>query len=139
MISVRRSLRILRRHWKLTAIAVFSLSIAMALGVISLSISEYSLAAASCRSGSRPPGDDFLAFPDEAVGQISYPDYKYFRENNHVFTDVAAAPNSISVIANSDGTREVKLVIRPVSDNYFASSGAPAVSRALFSRRGSGC
>src|ERR1700741_4192946 len=30
--------RVLRRHWKLTAVAVFSLSIAMALGVVSLSI-----------------------------------------------------------------------------------------------------
>src|SRR3954453_14643857 len=30
----------LRKHWKLTAIAVFSLSIAMALGVIALSVSN---------------------------------------------------------------------------------------------------
>ncbi len=40
----------------------------------------------------------------EAAGQISYLDYKYIRENNHVFTDVAAAPNSIGINANSDGT-----------------------------------
>jgi putative ABC transport system permease protein len=37
---VFRSTRILLKHWKLTAIAVFSLSIAMALGVISLSVSN---------------------------------------------------------------------------------------------------
>ena len=30
-----RSLRMLLKHWKLTAIAVFSLAIAMALGVVS--------------------------------------------------------------------------------------------------------
>jgi hypothetical protein len=33
-------MRILGKHWKLTAIAVFSLSIAMALGVIALSFSN---------------------------------------------------------------------------------------------------
>ena len=32
MIPAIRSVRMLRKHWKLTAIAVFSLSIAMALG-----------------------------------------------------------------------------------------------------------
>ena len=28
---------------------------------------------------------------------MSYPDYEYFRKNNHVFTDIAAAPNSIGL------------------------------------------
>src|SRR5260370_4351716 len=34
------SVRILRKHWKLTAIAVLSLAVAMALGVLSLSLSN---------------------------------------------------------------------------------------------------
>jgi len=118
-----RSLRILRKHWKLTAIAVFSLSIAMALGVVSLSVSNTVL----LLPPAAPEPDRLVAISSrsasEAVGQISYPDYKYIRENNHVFTDVAAAPNSISVNANSDGSHEVKVVTRPVSDNYFAVLG----------------
>jgi len=86
--------RALRRQWKVTATAIFSLSIAMTLGVVSLSL-----------------GNTFLLLPPAATapdrlvtiaarltggepGQISYPDYKYYEENNHVFTDIAA-PTSI--------------------------------------------
>ncbi len=40
MIAAIRSVRTLARYWKLTAISAFSLSIAMALGVLGLSISN---------------------------------------------------------------------------------------------------
>jgi len=71
----------------------------MALGVVSLSVSNTVL----LLPPAAPEPDRLVAISSrsasEAVGQISYPDYKYIRENNHVFTDVAAAPNSISVNA----------------------------------------
>src|ERR1700689_3867582 len=77
MISTMRSLRILGKHWKLTAIAVFSLSIALALGVVSLSVSNTALLLPP--AGAEP--DQLVTIssraPDENVGQISYPDYKY--------------------------------------------------------------
>jgi predicted permease len=123
MISMMRSLRILGKHWKLTAIAVFSLSIALALGVVSLSVSNTALLLPPAAAEPDRLVTISSQAPDEKVGQISYPDYKYIRENNHVFTDVAAAPNSVSVNANSDGTRVVKVFSRPVSDNYFAVLG----------------
>src|ERR1035438_8606152 len=117
--NVARSLRIFRKHWKLTAIALFSLSIAMALGVISLSVANTFLLLAPAA----PQPDRLVTISshtsEEAVGHISYPDYKYFREHNHVFTDIAAAPDSIQVNASNDGTRLVTVVARPVSDNYF--------------------
>ena len=123
MLRTLRSVRILCKHWKLTAIAVFSLSIAMALGVLSLSVSNTFLLMAPAA-----PEPDRLVMiysrsASETIGQIAYPDYKYYREKNHVFTDIAAAPNSIQVNANSDGKNEVKVVSRPVSDNYFAVLG----------------
>jgi putative ABC transport system permease protein len=119
MIFILRQIRVLQRHWKLAAVAVFSLSIAMALGILSLSITNTFLLL--------PPtaaAPDRLVMihgrtPGEQIGQISYPDYKYYRENNHVFTDIAATPNSIHVNFNFEGDREVKVVARPVSDNYF--------------------
>lgn len=123
MISMLRALRILGKHWKLTAIAVFSLSIALALGVVSLSVSNTALLLPPAAAEPDRLVTISSRSPDEKVGQISYPDYKYIRENNHVFTDVAAAPNSVSVNANSDGTQVVKVVSRPVSDNYFAVLG----------------
>ncbi len=119
-----RSLRHLAKHWKLSAIAVFSLSIAMALGVVSLSISNTFLMLP-------PPAPEpdrlvmiYSRSPSEAIGQFSYPDYKYLQENNHVFTDVAAAPNSISMSENrSPETGEIKFLTRPVSGNYLNVMG----------------
>jgi predicted permease len=123
MLKILRPVRILRKHWKLTAVAIFSLSIAMALGVISLSITNTFLLLPP--AGAEPdrlvmiyahtPGDD--------TAHVSYPDYKYFRENNHVFTDIAGTPDAIGVQATSDGVREVKVTSRPVSDNYFSVMG----------------
>jgi len=120
---VFRSTRILLKHWKLTAIAVFSLSIAMALGVISLSVSNTFLLLPPAASEPDRLVKIYTRSPTEAVGAVSYPDYKYYRENNHVFTDIAAAPNSIQVNSSFDGDREIKVVARPVSDNYFAVMG----------------
>jgi len=76
-----RQLRVLKRHWTLSAVAVFSLSIAMALGILSLSFTNtfFILAPAGVDPDrlvmlhSRSPGEE--------IGQVSYPDYKYYREN----------------------------------------------------------
>jgi predicted permease len=123
MILIFRQIRVLQRHWKLAGIAVFSLSIAMALGVLSLSITNtfFLLPPAGAAPDrlvmihTRSPGED--------IGHVSYPDYKYYRENSHVFTDIAASPVSIQVQTHRDNNGEVKIVARPVSDNYFAVMG----------------
>src|SRR5882724_11815460 len=121
MAAALRSLRTLHRHWKLTAISAFSLSIAMALGIIGLSVSNTILILPPAA-----PAPDRLVMiynrsPGKAIDQISYPDYEYYRDNNHVFTDVAAAPNSIGINDdfNFEG-RDVRVITRPVSENYFA-------------------
>jgi predicted permease len=71
--------------------------------------------------------------PSENIGQISYPDYEYYRDHNHVFEDVAAAPNSISV--NEDRNfehQDVKVMSRPVSGNYLTVMGIhPFLGRLL--------
>jgi predicted permease len=123
MLSIFRPIRVLTRHSKLAAVAIFSLSMAMALGILGLSITNTFFIVAP--AGTEP---DRLVMihsrsPGEDIGQVSYPDYKYYRENNHVFTDIAASPTSINVGTNFDENREVKIVSRPVSDNYFAVMG----------------
>ncbi len=120
---VFRSTRILLQHWKLTAIAVFSLSIAMALGVVSLSVSNTFLLLPPAASEPDRLVKIYSRTPTEPMADVSYPDYKYYRENNRVFTDIAAAPNSIQVSEDFDDNREIKVVARPVSDNYFAVMG----------------
>ena len=95
--SIRFSLRILRKHWKLTSIAIFSLAIAMAAGAVGFSIFNALLL--------RPPAvpapaqlvSVYASTPTEEFNGICYDDYKYYRDNNHVFSDVLAFPYSISV------------------------------------------
>ena len=119
-----KALRTARRYWKLIAVSCFSLSIAMALGVLALSLSNTVLLLPP--SGAEP---DRLVMiyshsAHEDIGEVSYLDYEYFRKNNHVFTDIAAAPNSIGLNVDfDDAGREVKLATRPVADNYFAVLG----------------
>jgi hypothetical protein len=101
------SLRILRKHWKLTVVAVVSLTVAMAMGVLCLSLSNTFL----LQAPAAPQPDRLVMIHGRsaatAVDQISYPDYQYLRDHNHVFTDIAADPNSISLTAirTSGGTK----------------------------------
>ena len=125
----------MRHHWKLTAIAAVSLSVAMALGVIGLSVSNTILILPPAA-----PAPDRLVMmytrsAGKAIDSVSYPDYEYYRDNNHVFTDVAAAPNSIGLNDdfNFEG-RDIKVITRPVSENYFAVMGIRPHLGRLFSR-----
>ena len=129
MAALLRSLQILRRNLSLTLIAIFSLSMAMALAVIGLSISDTSLLVP-------PPGVAtdrlvaiYLKSPGEDIGHLSYPDYQYYLDNNHVFTDVAAIPGAISAMRvpfGPEGATSRPLVTvasNPVSENYFSVLG----------------
>lgn len=118
-----RSLRILRKNWKLTAVSIFSLSIAMAIGVVSLGVSNTALLIP-------PPGASperlvqiYLRSPGAAIDHISYPDYEYYRQNNHVFTDVAAVPQSVSVTIDTDSGKKETFLSINVSTNYFSVLG----------------
>ncbi len=124
MRTLLRSARILKKNWKLTAIAIFSLSVAMALAVVSLGVSNTSLLAP-------PPGvapdrlvQIYSHTPEKGVESISYPDYEYYRENNRVFSDVAAVPESVTMTTSSsdDGAKET-LIETMVSGNYFSVLG----------------
>ena len=124
MTSAMRSLRVLRRYWGLTLISLVSLTIAMALGVAGLSVANTFVVLAPAA-----PQPDRLVMiysrqPGKEIEQISFPDYEYYRTNNHVFTDVAAAPNSVGIDDdfNFDG-RDVKVATRAVSETYFAVLG----------------
>lgn len=129
MLALLRSLRILCRNLSLTLIAIFSLSMAMVLAVIGVSVSDTSLMVP-------PPGvatdrlvEIYLRSPGENIGQVSYPDYQYYRANNHVFTDVAAIPEAITLIRVPFGPEGatsrplVNIAFNPVSENYFSVLG----------------
>src|SRR5262245_4940485 len=137
MMKMFRPIRALNRHKKLAAVAIFSLSIAMALGIVSLSIGNTFLLLPPSAVAPNRLVMMHARWPGEDIGQISYPDYKYLREKNHVFADIAAAPNSIEVKTSwegsTEGKSEVKIVARPVTDNYFAVMGIQPYLGGFFS------
>jgi predicted permease len=123
MLHILRPVGILRKQWKLSLAAIFSLSIALTLGVVALSIGNTFL---FLPPAGADPGRLVMIYaqnPGEDSEHISYPDYEYFRKNNHVFTDIAASPNSIGVEEVMDSNGDVKLASRPVSDNYLSVLG----------------
>src|SRR5215469_2418948 len=140
MSALVRSLRILRENWKLTAIAIFSLSIAMAIGVICLSVSDTSLFVPP--AGAEP--DRLVAIYSRTrsteIDHISYPDYQFLRDNNRVFTEVAAMPESITAIRTTFGAAGqtnlpiVTIAYNPVSENYFSVLGIRPFLGRLFAR-----
>ena len=115
-----RVLRTLSRQWQLATVATFSLTIGMALGILALSAANTMLLLPLAA----PRPDRLVTIysrgADNGVDQISYPDLEYYRANNHVFTGIAASPNSVSLsIDRSNDGREYRVIGRPISANYF--------------------
>jgi MacB-like periplasmic core domain len=138
MAALLRSLRILRKNWKLALIAIFSLSIAMATGVTCLSISNTSLLVAPAGMAPNRLVTIDQQSPGKKIDHISYPDYQYYRENNHVFTDVAAIPETITAVRAGLGAADetdkplVTVAYNSVSENYFSVLGLKPYLGRLF-------
>jgi predicted permease len=121
--SIRFSLRILRKHAKLASIAVFSLAIGLAAASAGLSTFHALLL--------RPPAvvdpnrllTVYTVTPNEPFNQVSYPDYRYYRDNNSVLSGLCAVPFSISLQTIIFEHREKRGLINAVSANYFAVLG----------------
>jgi predicted permease len=130
--DVHFGLRMMLKNWRLTSVAVCSLAVAMAVSVAGLSVFNAVML--------RPPA---AADPDRLVTiytrspagefeNVSYPDYKYYRDNNQVFSGIAAFPYSVSKFDMSFGDRHEKATISAVSDDYFAVMGIrPLLGRAF--------
>src|SRR6202046_3952383 len=121
--SIRFSLRILRKHAKLACIAVFSLAIGLAATSVGLSTFHALLL--------RPPAvvepnrllTVYTVTPTEPFNQVSYPDYRYYRDNNNVFSGLCAMPYNIGMRTIVFEHRERNGLINAVSDNYFSVLG----------------
>jgi putative ABC transport system permease protein len=121
---MRPALRRARRFWQPIAVSCFSLSIALALGVLALSVSNTILLLPPSAPDASRLVTLYSRAVDEQIGHFSYPDYLYYRAHNHVFADIAAEPESIGISEDiDDDGRKTKVVTRPVSENYFAVLG----------------
>ena len=138
MTATIRSLRILRKNWKLGAIAILSLSVAMAIQVICLGISNTTLLIPP--AGEKP--NRLVTIYEQATGKgldhSSYTDFEYYRDNNHVFAGVAALAEEITagrMTYGSPSQTQKPLVVvtsNPVSENYFSVIGLKPFLGRLF-------
>jgi len=106
----------------------------MAVGIVGLSVSNTILVLPPAAPEPSRLVTVYVRSASNPIDQVSYLDYQYYRDNNHVFADLAAAPNSISLNEdfNFEG-RDVKVITRPVSGNYFAVMGIRPYLGRLFS------
>jgi macrolide transport system ATP-binding/permease protein len=128
--SIRFSLRILKKHWKLTSIAIFSLAIAMSAGGVGFSVFNALLLRPPAVPAPKQLVSIYTTTPTEEFSGINYDDYKYYRDNNHMFSDVLAFPYSIWVEPITYDHQSKSGLINAVSDNYFSVLGV----RPLFGR-----
>ncbi|MGA7919613.1 MAG: ADOP family duplicated permease [Candidatus Acidiferrales bacterium] len=132
--STRFSLRILKKHWKITSIAVSSLAIAMAAGTVGFSVFNALLV--------RPPAvvapnrllTVYSATPAEEFNGICYDDYTFYRDNNEVFSSSMAFPYSITLNPIVYDHRTKAGLINAVSDTYFSVLGVRPLLGRVFAR-----
>jgi predicted permease len=132
--SIRFSLRILSKHWKLTSIAVFSLAIAMAAGAVGFSVFNTLLLRPPAVPSPEQLVSIYTTTPTEEFSGTNYDDYKYYRDNNHAFSDVLAFPYSIAVRPISYEGRIKSGLMNAVSDNYFSVLGVRPLLGRVFAR-----
>jgi predicted permease len=132
--SIRFSLRILRKHWKLTSIGVFSLAIAIAAGAAGISVFNALLLRPPAVPAPEQLVTVYESIPKNEFNNISYEDYKYYRDNNRVFSDVLAFPYSISVTPVSVEHKTKPALINAVSDNYFSVLSVRPILGRTFTR-----
>lgn len=122
--------RTLIKNWKLAAIAVFSLSVAMALAVVGIGVSNYVLLRPLAAADPGRLVTIYQRSAETAVEGISYPAYKYYRDQSRSFLGVAAYPTLLSKSWLED---RGELLAEAVSDNYFSVMGMQPVLGRFFS------
>lgn len=130
----RYGVRMLSKNWRLTSLAVCSLGVAMAVSVIGLSVWNTVLLRPPTAADPGRLVTIYTRSPTGAFEDVSYPDYQYYRDNNQVFSGIAAFPNSISKLNMSFGKRNEVGTMNTLSDNYFTVMGIRPMLGRLFVR-----
>jgi predicted permease len=132
--SLRFSLRVLAKHWKLSLIGIFSLAIAMSAGTAGFSVFNALLLRPPAVHAPTQLATVYTSTPSDEFSGICYDDYKYYRDNNHVFSDLMSFPYSISVNDVRYEGRMKQGLINAVSDTYFSVLGVQPMLGRVFAR-----
>jgi putative ABC transport system permease protein len=123
MQDIHYGLRMLAKNWKLAGIAAVSLAIAMTLSVLGLSVANGVLLRPPFAKAPQQLLTIYTSTPAAEFDDVSYPDYKFYRDHNRSFSGLAAAPNGISKVRFVYRGREEMGTTEQVSDNYFQVMG----------------
>jgi predicted permease len=132
MQDIHYGLRMLGKNWKLAGIAAVSLALAMTLSVAALSIANGVLLSPPLASAPKQLLTIYTSTPSSEFDDVSYLDYKYYRDNNHSFSGVAALPNDISKARLGHRDREEMGTVEQISDNYFSVMGIQPILGQFF-------
>ncbi len=118
-------IRSLIKNWQLNSIAVISLAVAMALGVVALSVSNAILLRPPL---ARDPGQLVTIYAADRAhngtpDHFSYSEYQYFRDHSRSFSAVTAFQYSYSKQIIKFGGRDEMAMQNNVSENYFDVMG----------------
>lgn len=127
-------MRTILKNWKLSAIAAFSLMVAMALGTVAFAIADILLLRPPMAANPGELLSIFSSSPREPFGRISLPDYEYYRDHNRTLTDIAAYANSIGINAGTFENHVIIVSACPVSDNYFSVMGIQPLAGRFFEK-----
>jgi putative ABC transport system permease protein len=125
--------RILIKYWKLTAVALVSLALGMAACVAGLSLFNALLLRPPAAASPSRLVSLYDRAPTGDMQQMSFPDYKFYRDNNQVFSALAAFNYGISIQGVRFGNRTEMLVTTGVTSNYFEVLGVHPAAGRLFS------
>src|SRR5258708_1482816 len=128
----RGMIRSLLKNWKLNAIAVCSLAIAMALSVVVLSFSNAILLRPPVAHDPERLVTLYTVAHNSAKESFSYPQYQYIRDHNRSFSGVAALNYGFYKYDASFGKRNELATLDVVSDNYFDVMGIQPFLGRLF-------
>jgi predicted permease len=122
--------RILVKYWKLTAVAIISLAVGIAASVAGLSVLNALLMRPLTAA---EPGRLVTLYdisPAQPMQQVSFADYKFFRENNQTLSGLAAFNYGLNLMVLNAGDSSQRIAVSTVSENYFEVLGTrPAAGR----------
>ncbi|MBV8847448.1 MAG: ABC transporter permease [Bryobacterales bacterium] len=121
----------MRKNWKLARIAVFSLAIALAIGIAGIGISNYILLRPPAAADPGRLVTIYNRSPESVAERSSYPAYKFLRDQTWTFSDIAAFSTYLSKEWMED---RGEVLVELVTDNYFSAMGMRPLLGRLFAR-----